>query len=61
MITILGICLVLLALTLMFFMDDTDPYQHFFPWLWTSLRLMLYAGSVITIMGAIYQTWRFLA
>lgn len=56
-----GFALIVLAMIVAFHLDDADPYQRLFPWAWKLVRLMFIGGVALSIIGLIYQVWRYLA
>jgi hypothetical protein len=56
-----GLCVVVLALMTMFFMEDADPNQYFFPWVVELAVLMFWSGAVMAALGVIVFFWRRLA
>lgn len=61
MIFVFGVCLIAFSLSVMFVLDDADPYQRLFPLVWKLLRLIFISGVVATLAGWITVIWRFLA
>jgi hypothetical protein len=56
-----GFCVVVLALMTMFFMEDADPNQEFYPWAHALAVLMFWSGAVMMIIGAVVFVWRLFA
>ena len=56
-----GLCVIVLALMTMFFLEDADPRQDFFPWAHSLAVLMFWSGAVMTVLGAIVFVWRLFA
>lgn len=61
MIFAIGFSLIAISMSVMFFLDDADPYQRLFPWAWKSLRLMFISGVGVMLAGWLIVIWRFLA
>ena len=58
---ITGLCVVVLALMTMFFMEDADPSHDFFPWVCELAVLMFWSGAVLVVIGMLAFVWRLFA